>query len=141
MENMLLHLRQRMQRIQIRELSTSLVSPRIKSTEQWIKRHTKDKYVLKSKQEHYRARSAYKLLEIQERFNVLSENDVVVECGGAPGAWTQVLTQIIGGKGKVVSCDLLDIEPVAGAVTLVSRSSTGREVPISCWKYKKGLMC
>jgi len=114
----LLQVSQRVQRFQLREVSTSLVSPRLKSTEQWMKRHTKDKYVLKSKQEQYRARSAYKLLEIQERFDLLSEMDVVVECGGAPGAWTQVLTQIIGGKGKVVSCDLLDIEPVAGAVTL-----------------------
>jgi len=102
----------------LRRFSSSSSFEKIKNTNEWMKRHLKDKYVVAAGTDNYRARSAYKLIEIQARYKLIQPGDVIVECGGAPGAWTQVLTQIQGGKGVVVSCDLLDIEPVEGATTL-----------------------
>ena len=60
------------------------------SSSQWMKRHVKDPYVRASQQDNYRARSAYKLLEMNSKHNILHIGDTVVECGAAPGAWTQV---------------------------------------------------
>lgn len=88
------------------------------SSQKWFKRHAKDEFVKKSQEEGYRARSAYKLLQIQEEKNLIKVGARVVECGGAPGAWTQVIAKHIGETGKVVSCDLLNYEPVNNAVIL-----------------------
>ena len=90
----------------------------------WLRRHVKDKYVQQSTVENYRARSAYKLLEINKSCRILRRGVTVVECGAAPGAWTQVATAKVGEEGLVVSCDLLHIEPVSGAVTLPGRDFT-----------------
>ena len=90
----------------------------------WVRRHLKDKYVQLSSVENYRARSAYKLLEINKSCRILRRGATVVECGAAPGAWTQVATAKVGGEGLVVSCDLLHMEPVPGAVTLSERDFT-----------------
>ena len=90
----------------------------------WLRRHVKDKYVQQSSAENYRARSAYKLLEINQSCRILRRGVTVVECGAAPGAWTQVATARVGGEGLVVSCDLLDMDPVPGAVTLSGRDFT-----------------
>ena len=72
----------------------------------------KDPYVLKSTQEDYRARSAYKLLEINAKARLLKPGQTIVECGAAPGAWTQVATKIVSQAGTVVAFDLPDFEPV-----------------------------
>ena len=99
----------------IRSFSSSsgcLKSKSSGSSNSWLKRHVKDPYVLKSTQEDFRARSAYKLLEINAKTKLLKPGQTIVECGAAPGAWTQVATQIVGQAGTVVACDLLDFEPV-----------------------------
>nr|ACO14558.1 ribosomal RNA methyltransferase CG11447 [Caligus clemensi] len=83
----------------------------------WIRRQSKDIYVKKAQSEGYRARSAYKLLEINEKFKILRPKMTVMECGGAPGSWTQVLTQKVH-SGEVISCDLLDYDPVDHAIIL-----------------------
>ena len=93
-------------------------------SEGWLRRHLKDKYVQQSSAENYRARSAYKLLEINKVCRILRRGVTVVECGAAPGAWTQVATAKVGEEGLVVSCDLLHMEPVSGAVTLPGRDFT-----------------
>ncbi|XP_023320394.1 uncharacterized protein LOC111695337 isoform X2 [Eurytemora carolleeae] len=111
-----------------RQFSTSSSSNKVKNSEEWHKRHIKDRFVQQSRAENYRARSAFKLLEIQDRFQLIREGNYVVECGGAPGAWTQVLTNIIGGKGRIVSCDLLLIEPIPGAITL--SKTGGRKIDV-----------
>jgi len=97
--------------------STSSLN-KIKNSTDWASRQEKDQFVKKARSEDYRARSAYKLIEIQAKYKLIQPDSVVVECGGAPGAWTQVLASIAGRKGKIVSCDLLGIEPVEGATTL-----------------------
>jgi len=90
----------------------------------WMQRHLKDEYVRRSNAEDFRARSAYKLLEVQKKHKLLRKGMVVVECGAAPGAWTQVATNAVGPTGLVVACDLLPLEPLEGALILAPRDFT-----------------
>ena len=84
------------------------------SSKQWLRRHVEDPYVQRSKREGYRSRSAYKLLEIDERDKLLRPGIVVVDLGSAPGSWSQVLAKRLGGKGLVVAIDLLEMTPITG---------------------------
>jgi 23S rRNA (uridine2552-2'-O)-methyltransferase len=84
----------------------------------WRQRQREDVYFQRAKEEGYRARSAYKLQQIQERFHVLSPGQVVLDLGAAPGSWSQVAVQIVGRTGKVIAVDLQPIEPVPGVTTL-----------------------
>ncbi len=70
----------------------------------------KDPYFLKAKQDGYRARSAYKLLDIQTRFQILRPNQTVLDLGSAPGSFLQVLAKIVGKDGYVFGLDLQPIE-------------------------------
>lgn len=73
-----------------------------------------DPYVQRSKREGYRSRSAYKLIEIDERDRLLRPGMVLVDLGAAPGGWSQVAARRLGPAGKVVAIDLLEMEPVSG---------------------------
>ncbi len=68
-----------------------------------------DEYFRRAKREGYLARSAYKLLEIQERKRVLRKGDRVLDLGCAPGSWLQVAAEIVGPGGKVVGVDLTPV--------------------------------
>jgi 23S rRNA (uridine2552-2'-O)-methyltransferase len=85
------------------------------SSRQWLRRHVNDPYVQRSKREGYRSRSAYKLIEIDDRDRLLGPGRVVVDLGAAPGGWTQVAVKRGGPQGKVVAIDLLAMEAVPGA--------------------------
>jgi 23S rRNA (uridine2552-2'-O)-methyltransferase len=74
--------------------------------------NVKDTYFLKAKIEGYRARSAYKLLEIQEKFHVLKRNQIVLDLGGFPGSFSQVIAPIVTEKGMVISIDLQQMTPL-----------------------------
>ena len=65
-----------------------------------------DTYYKRAKQEGYRSRAAYKLIELQERFRLLKPADWVVDLGAAPGGWLQVAAKIVGPKGRVIGVDL-----------------------------------
>jgi len=78
-------------------------------------RDQKDHYYRKAKEEGYRARSAYKLLQINEKFHVIKKGDSVVDLGAAPGGWLQVAQKLSG--GKIVGVDLEGIAPIPGVVT------------------------
>ncbi len=84
------------------------------SSKQWLRRHVNDPYVQRSKKEGYRSRSAYKLIEIDERDRLLKGGLLVVDLGAAPGGWSQVLAQRLGPSGRVLAVDLLPMEPLAG---------------------------
>ena len=71
----------------------------------------RDHYFKKAKQEGYRSRAAYKLLELQQRFHPLRASTVVVDLGAAPGGWLQVAANIVGSSGKVLGVDLQPIKP------------------------------
>ena len=70
-----------------------------------------DRFYKKAKQEGYRSRAAYKLLELQQRYRLLRPGDVVVDLGAAPGGWLQVAAKLVGPSGKVVGVDLQPIKP------------------------------
>jgi 23S rRNA (uridine2552-2'-O)-methyltransferase len=94
-----------------------------KSSRQWLHRHVTDPYVQRSKREGYRSRSAYKLTEIDDKDRILKPGQVVVDLGAAPGGWSQVLAQRLGGSGTIVAIDLLPMQPVAG-VTFIQADFT-----------------
>ena len=87
-----------------------------KSSIQWLNDHEKDEYVLRARREGYRSRASYKLLEIDEKFDLFRPGSVVVDLGAAPGGWTQIAVNKSGPKGFVVGLDLLNIEPLDGAM-------------------------
>jgi 23S rRNA (uridine2552-2'-O)-methyltransferase len=86
------------------------------SSRQWLREHAADRYVQLAKREGYRARSAYKLLEIDRRDRLLRPGMTVVDLGAAPGGWSQVCAERIGRKGCLVAVDLLPMEPLPNAV-------------------------
>ena len=69
-----------------------------------------DRYFKKARKEGYRSRSAYKLLELQQRYRILKAGDGVVDLGAAPGGWLQVAGKIVGQDGKVIGVDLQSIQ-------------------------------
>jgi len=79
-------------------------------------RDQKDHYYRKAKEQGYRARSAFKLLQINQKFHLIKKGDSVVDLGAAPGGWLQVAKQLSG--GRVVGVDLEEIEPISGVVTV-----------------------
>lgn len=83
------------------------------SSRKWIERQLHDPYVRKAKAHGYRARAAYKLIELDERFHVLKRGARVIDLGAAPGGWAQVALEH-NARG-VVGIDLLEIEPLPGA--------------------------
>jgi len=70
-----------------------------------------DRYFKKAKQDGYRSRAAYKLLELQQRFRLINPGDRVVDLGAAPGGWLQVAAKLVGPKGKVIGIDVQAIQP------------------------------
>jgi len=78
----------------------------------------RDQYRRLAKDQGYRARSAYKLLQINRSYNVLKKGDKVVDLGCAPGGWLQVAVKEVGSSGKVIGVDLKQVTPVAGATIL-----------------------
>ena len=83
----------------------------------WISRHINDQFVKSSRNDGFRARSAYKLLQIIEKFPQISltaraQNSKIIDLGAAPGSWSQVLTQFSGPSSKIVAIDLLPMKPL-----------------------------
>lgn len=87
---------------------------RNKTSKAWLHEHLNDPYVLRANAEGYRARAAYKLMEIDDRDHVLRRGNVVVDLGVAPGSWSQLAVQRCGPAGRVFGLDLLPIEPLHG---------------------------
>lgn len=77
-----------------------------------------DKWSQKAAAEGYRARSVYKLMELDEKFRLLKPGMTVIDIGAAPGSWLQYTAEQIGPKGKLVGFDLQEIQPVAPNVSL-----------------------
>jgi 23S rRNA (uridine2552-2'-O)-methyltransferase len=89
-----------------------------------------DRYYKKAKQEGYRSRAAYKLLELQQRFRLIRRGDVVVDLGAAPGGWLQVAAKWVGQTGKVIGIDLQPIDAFGEPNILVLQGNlTSPEIP------------
>jgi len=78
----------------------------------------KDQYRRLAKDQGYRARSAYKLLQLNSSYWILKKGNKVVDLGCAPGGWLQVAAKEVGPAGKVIGIDIKPVEPVAGAIVL-----------------------
>jgi 23S rRNA (uridine2552-2'-O)-methyltransferase len=78
----------------------------------------RDQYRRLAKDQGYRARSAYKLLQMNRSYNIIKKGDKVVDLGCAPGGWLQVAVKEVGSSGKVIGVDLKPVTPVAGAIIL-----------------------
>lgn len=88
-----------------------------------------DSFYKKAKQEGFRSRAAYKLLELQQRYRLLKAGATVVDLGAAPGGWLQVAAKIVGPRGKVIGVDLQTIEPFREAnVTVLQGDMASLEI-------------
>lgn len=85
------------------------------SSKGWIQRQARDPYVKAAKANQYRARSAFKLLQLDSKYKLLKKGHVVIDCGAAPGGWTQVIARKVRDTGLVVAVDLLPIDPIPNA--------------------------
>lgn len=88
------------------------------SSTRWLQRQLNDPYVQEARRQGYRSRAAFKLIELDERFHFLKHGCRVVDLGAAPGGWTQVAVQRVGPRGKVVGMDILEYDPVPGAISM-----------------------
>jgi 23S rRNA (uridine2552-2'-O)-methyltransferase len=86
------------------------------SSKLWIERHINDPYVQRAQAEGWRARAAFKLIELDDKFHLIKRGSRVIDLGAAPGGWAQVA--LARGVGKVVGIDLLPMDAMAGAVFL-----------------------
>lgn len=87
---------------------------RSKSSVGWLKEHFDDEYVMRAQKDGYRSRAVYKLIELDERDNLFTTGQRVVELGSAPGGWTQYLSDKLGEQGTVVASDILPMDGFAG---------------------------
>ena len=85
-----------------------------KSSKRWLSEHFDDPYVKMAQQQGLRSRSAFKLIELQEKYNLIRPGMTVVDLGAAPGGWCQVARPLVGDAGRVIGLDILGMEPVAG---------------------------
>jgi 23S rRNA (uridine2552-2'-O)-methyltransferase len=89
-----------------------------KSSKEWLRRHVSDPYVRKARQEGYRSRAAYKLLELDQKHSLFKPGMTVLDLGAAPGGWSQVAAQKVMPGGRVVAIDVLEMAPISG-VTII----------------------
>jgi 23S rRNA (uridine2552-2'-O)-methyltransferase len=102
-----------------RGLAVSLRTTKGRSgaSQRWLSRQLNDPYVTAAKQQGWRSRAAFKLLELDDRFHLIRRGALVVDLGAAPGGWSQVAVK--RGAGRVIGVDLLPVDPVAGATLLL----------------------
>jgi len=100
---------------------------RSKSSKDWLHEHFTDTYVKQAKAEGYRSRAVYKLIAIQEKYKIIKPGMTVLDIGAAPGGWSQLATEWVGDKGKVIAVDLLPITSLA-RVTLIQGDITDENI-------------
>jgi 23S rRNA (uridine2552-2'-O)-methyltransferase len=87
-------------------------------TKRWFREKKREHFYRLAKKENYRSRAAYKLKQIQDRFNVIHYDFFVADLGASPGGWSQVAAEIAGTRGKVVAIDLARIKPMEKVTVL-----------------------
>ena len=88
-----------------------------KISKNWVNKQRRDTYVRQSKVDGYRARSAYKLIEIDEKFKVFKGGMCVIDIGAAPGSWSQYVSRIVK-SGKIISIDLKEMEKIQNTIQI-----------------------
>ncbi len=89
-----------------------------KISKNWVNKQRRDIYVRKSKVEGYRARSVYKLIEIDEKFNIFKGGLSVIDIGAAPGSWSQYVSKVVK-NGKIISIDLKEMKKISNTVQII----------------------
>ncbi len=95
------------------------------SSHKWLKEHKADHYYRRAKKEGYRARSAYKLSQLNGKYRLIKPGMTVIDLGAAPGGWLQMITSLVGEEGLVIGVDLKGIKPIEG-VTFIKGDMTSK---------------
>lgn len=100
-----------------------VATKKLRSNRAWIERHINDPFVKRSKAEGYRARSVYKLTELDDREHLLRRGMTVVDLGAAPGSWTQIVRERLTNRegkveGRIIAMDILPMDPIEGVTFL-----------------------
>jgi 23S rRNA (uridine2552-2'-O)-methyltransferase len=96
---------------------------RSKSSGRWLREHFDDPYVKQAQAEGWRSRAVYKLMELQDKYHLLRPGMTVVDLGAAPGGWSQYVLGLLGGQGRVIALDILEMERIEG-VTIIQGDFT-----------------
>jgi len=88
-----------------------------KISKNWVNKQRRDTYVRQSKVDGYRARSAYKIKEIDEKFKIFKGGMSVIDIGAAPGSWSQYVTKVVK-SGKIISIDLKEMENIDNTIQI-----------------------
>jgi len=99
---------------------------RSKSSKRWLHEHETDPYVQRAREEGYRSRASFKLIELQERDRLFRPGMTVLDLGAAPGGWSQVAEKLVGAHGSVIASDILSMDSLAG-VTFIQGDFTEDE--------------
>jgi len=83
-----------------------------KSSRRWLAEHFDDQYVKAARQQGLRSRAAFKLMELDDKYQLLRKGMRVVDLGSAPGSWTQVVQRVLGASGQVIALDILPMDPL-----------------------------
>ena len=89
-----------------------------KGNKSWLQRQRRDPFVKRSRDEQYRSRAVYKLMEIDRRDRLFHRGQTVIDLGAAPGGWSQYAAAQVDGGGRVIAVDMLEMEAVAGVEIL-----------------------
>jgi len=100
-------------RVRVKNAKTRKLSSR-----RWLERQLNDPYVRAAKQEGFRSRAAFKLVELDDKYRFLKKGARVLDLGAAPGGWSQVAAKRVGESGRIVAADILETEPLAGVTVL-----------------------
>ncbi|CAA6817328.1 MAG: Heat shock protein FtsJ/RrmJ @ Ribosomal RNA large subunit methyltransferase E (EC [uncultured Thiotrichaceae bacterium] len=84
-----------------------------KSSKRWLDEHFDDEYVKRSREDGYRSRAVYKLIEMHQKQKLIRKGMNILDLGAAPGGWSQYCAQINGDAGRVVATDILPVDPMA----------------------------
>ena len=87
---------------------------RSKSSHRWLQEHFQDEYVKQAKAQGYRSRAVFKLMEIQQKDQLIKPGMNVIDLGAAPGGWSEYVRQLIGKKNKVIALDILPMQEISG---------------------------
>lgn len=111
----------RMAAVRVKKTNRSL------SSQRWLTRQLNDPYVAAAKRDGWRSRAAFKLQQLQERFDLLHPGDCVIDLGAAPGGWSQVAAKLVMPQGRLIALDILPMEPIPG-VTIIEGDFTSPEI-------------
>ena len=85
-----------------------------RTSKAWMQEHLNDEFVKRAQKDGYRARAAYKLIEIDDKDKLIKPGMTIVDLGSTPGSWSQVAVQRLKGQGKVIALDILDMTGISG---------------------------